>query len=774
MTSDTLKTDDATTFLVNIVPLKIHWNSEWQIYEIEIDAWDKQEDYDAIRDFKSSFQLRDVLLESHGRLLVVIPQNKKTISDEVQDVIKKALKQKLGKATHLKLLEDPLIHVKNDDMILNAVRKGVGKIISSQLITLGFTKVESGGGVGEFLPPEDWQGEPHQVEMSTYTMYKAFRLSIIAKLETNSFFLAADIKGRYKEMQNLLDWIQNNMQDGELPQKVNGKDKIWQIPYNIEIEPVLPNEIEQESFEIQGFISWTEAQEIGLGWGKHTRATLKELRDKGVLPEEVIDEPVAIVKPLGKIIKDPNIELFLPVRFFYRHLSQPGFKDKRVASEFKKFTLISPQKRYQLISAFFKLLEKNNLAEPQIIAKSYKIEYAKPGVRGRTTRDFGRPPQLNEWGVESWGDLRKIDIFFNEEKIYRNKIKNFLEILQEQISTLLNASKLNQNTVEVNLSPIKGNKFHFNKILEDLDKTCCPIFIIDNRGGIYKTIKRKITQENGIPVQVIKEPTIIRSRNFYSLIRTLLPQIIAKTGGLPYKLSPPLLDQALLIGLDKARDSSGRRPSASAGIAAVTPEGYYVSGASTPLERNTTDFINVDKLAPELLQELEEKKFGNNYNYVVILRDGSPRTCINEVPQWRKHLQAYEKDFIFLASRKTHAFRIFPSDIKESTSRLNYEIPLILAGHPLPQSDFLVLSARSPRGTPMPVLYTIMENTTSLSDIDIKNKVIPQIVSMSMLCWESPSPTSQPLPLHYADKLANFTQLVQQAWNSSNRYPMFI
>ena len=192
------------------------------------------------------------------------------------------------------------------------------------------------------------------------------------------------------------------------------------------------------------------------------------------------------------------------------------------------------------------------------------------------------------------------------------------------------------------------------------------------------------------------------------------------------------------------------------------------------MEQNTTDFIDVDKLAPDLLQELEEKNFEENYDYIVILRDDPPQTCKNEVPLWKKHLKKYNMNFIFIASRKTHVYRLFPSDITDNKPKLNYNIPLILTGHPLPNSDFLVISAKSHRGTPKPVLYTIMENTTSLPDTDIKDKVIPQIVSMSMLCWESPSPTSQPLPLHYADKLANFTQLVQQAWNSSNKYPMFI
>jgi len=266
----------------------------------------------------------------------------------------------------------------------------------------------------------------------------------------------------------------------------------------------------------------------------------------------------------------------------------------------------------------------------------------------------------------------------------------------------------------------------------------------------------------------------MNEKRFPVLVKTIFPQILAKTGGMPYKLAPPILNKALIIGLDKARDSSGKYPSASAGVAAVTPEGYYVAGASTPLESNTTDFIDVDLLAPSLLDELQERKFETEYEFVVILRDGGPRTRIQEVPKWRKYLEAYEKEFIFLAARKTHAYRVFPINISEVVGKVKYDIPIVLNGPPLPDSDFLVISARAPRGTPKPVLYTIMENTTSFSITDIKEKVIAQLISMSMLCWESPFPTSQPLPLHYADKLAKFAQLVQQAWNSSNPFPMFI
>ena len=768
---------NSAEFLLNVVPLKVQWNRNWQIYEIELEDWNKNDDYNLIREFKLSFSLEDVLIESHGRLLVLLPLEDQSISEDNLNASKNALTQKLGKRVNLIPINDPLKQAFEDDIVLEAIRKGFGEIITYELNELGFKKIGSGGGIGEFLPPENWLNETHEVNLDNSKIFRVFRLSLIPRTEEKQFYLAADLKGKYKEQQNLLDLLKLSIKRGKSFKALTDIGKSWQISLSPENEKLFPNSIEQETFEIQSIESWNDIQENPLGWGRYAKDPLKKLMKREIISELMKSEPFLIVKPSGRVIKNPNIHLTLPARFFYRHLSQPKIRNEKHDREFKKFTRVSAQKRYNLISAFFELLKEKTLIGSKISFEGHPIEFSRPSVKKHIVREYGKPPKLNEWGVESWGLLKKIDVFYYETQRMRYQVEEFSRILEKHVRELLSRSKMDQLQVDVNLHPIKDGKINFNKILYELDQTCCPIFFRGRTFGNYRKIKTKFTQEKGIPVQVIREKTLLESRNLYALVRTLFPQMIAKSGGLPYRLAPPLLDKAILIGLDKARDSSGKRPSASAGVAAVTPEGRYVSGASTPLENNSTDFIDVDKLAPDLLLELEEKKFEKSYEYVVILRDGSPRTCMHEVPQWRKQLQEYQKDFIFVASRKSHAFRVFPKEISNFSSQkgiVKYKIPLILSGDPLPPSDFLVIAAKAPRGTPQPVLYTIMENTTSLSNEDIKEKVIAQIISMSMLCWESPLPTSQPLPLHYADKLAEFTQLVQQAWNSSNRFPMFI
>lgn len=757
-------------FLLNVRLLNLQWNDNWRIYEIDLEEWDGNQTYNVIRAFRLSSKVEDLLIESHGRLLIFIPLKENAFNEKSIETIETNLRQKMGRNLKLKYIPDPLNQARMNSAILEAIRKGIGELVTYQLNQLKFRKIGSGGGVGEFVPPDNWSDEKNQIQIDKATIIRVFSLSVIPNIEENQYYLAADLKGRYQEEQNLSEWINRNMNFLKNHPPVEMRNNKWQMKKSADIKLLFSDEIIEEVFEVQGVSLWEEIKNKPLGYGLHAKKILFDLMNSEKIPENWKNSSWCILKPSGRIIADPNINLVLPAVILYRNLSQP--RDDTIKEAYKRFTRIPMPQRYKLITFFFEELQKLGLIRSELILESYPMECAKPSVRTHLTQEFGQAPQLHLWGVESWGPLKRSNIIFEKSDQIFPRIKEFYNILKDYLNKLKELSGMAQTTVEINLSPIENNKLDFKNIIKDLDRTCCPIIFTGKTIKNYNEIKTKFTQECGIPVQVIEGRTLKGSRNLTALIRTVVPQIIAKTGGLPYKLSPPILDRALLIGLDKARDSSGRRPSASAGVAAVTPEGRYISGASTPLERSSTDFINVDDLAPPLLKELVAKKFEKNYDYVVILRDGAPATCINEVPRWEHYLQDYQKEFIFISARKTHDYRLFPRGIDES--KIQYELPMVLNGKPLLPEDFLVLSARAPQGTPKPVLYTVMRNTTDLSSADIKEKVISQIISMSMLCWESPLPTSQPLPLHYAHKLADFTQRVQQAWNSSNEFPMFI
>lgn len=440
-----------------------------------------------------------------------------------------------------------------------------------------------------------------------------------------------------------------------------------------------------------------EISSIKIGYGKYAKRKWIDLIESCVLPADIKTNTYVVVKAEGRIIKDPNKKFVLPIEFFYKILSKP--EDKKSKEEFKKFTQLTPQLRNKYISEFFQLLEKKGISKSKTTFRSFPVSFANTGVGSNIVQDYGKAPPLQDFGVESWGNLRKIDIFFFNAYRLKQKVEDFSKILKQQLEIVQQKTfqRLKQkiDRIEINLHPITDNKFIRTGMIDQLDSSCCPIIFLGQKIHNYREIKSRLTQERGIPVQGIKEATLYNTRNITGLVRTIIPQIIAKTGGFPYKLHPPILDNAIIIGLDKARDSSLRRPSASAGVAAVTPEGQYISGTSTPLENNTTDFIDVDKLAPNLLLELDENKFNKEYEYVVILRDGSPNICRQEVPLWKKHLEEYGKNFIFLACRKTHPYRVFPKDILEQQNkrRVDYSIPAVLNSEPILKAEFLFIQA---------------------------------------------------------------------------------
>ncbi|NMC08468.1 MAG: hypothetical protein GYA24_24885, partial [Candidatus Lokiarchaeota archaeon] len=676
-------------YLLNAVELNIAWNDTWQIHEIDISEWDKDKDYDAIVALKNYHEPEKFLLESHGRYIVLIPKGNHAIIAEDIDKLREILEKSTGRQVSFKRIGDPLKLLNDDEDggILNVIRKGLGEIISEKIASLGFEKVGSGGGIGVYSFPKNWLGDNHHVQQEKAKIIRVFDFTILPpEGDTKAFFLAADVKGRFIETHTLQEWLDLDEQRRRSFSDWKKADKIWQLMPDARVKKLFSKEIEQEDFEIKEFTDCPAISDRELGFGRYGKTRISDLIAQGLLPTKQDAGEYLIVKPIGRVIKDPNKQLLLPVRFFYRHSSQPV--DEEHENEFKRFTQLTPAMRYKYISAIFDVLNKDGISKPLLLFQNHVISFAAPGVGSTTAKEYGRVPPLVDTGVELWGNLKRVDIFYSER--IERKISEFAQLLQENLAKIKEKTsarlKVSIPDIEITKHPLNTDRFINDQLLGSLDGKCCPVIVTDRYIKNYKEFKKKFTQERCIPVQVIEADTIFQSRNLVALVRTLIPQMLVKAGGMPYKLSPAMLDRTIIVGLDKARDSSMQRPSASAGIAAVTPDGQYVSGASTELENNTTDFINVDKLAPVLLRELEEHKYGKDYDYVVILRDGSPRTCKQEVPAWRKHLEAHGKRFIFIASRKTHAFRVFPASIDDQpeTSRVNYSVPAVLNGAPLP------------------------------------------------------------------------------------------
>ena len=756
-----------TTFILNTAKLVPCWGTDWQFFEIDVPEWNDAF-FNKIVEFRQSYTHTDYILESSGRRLIGIPKMEKKIDwAKERNMWRDSLSSTIAKEVNVTPIANPFVtnQVRDDDLL--AIREALGGLIASRLENMGFEKVSSMGSVGRFYHPT--KSEKMSLENGRVTLRHLWEFTITLD-ETcdnagNNAFLSIDLKTEVSGQETLLDLIHHRRGDTEV-KHWPGDQKRWKLRKTIlDKFPNVKNDLRLVA--IESLNKGLEKPMNLIRFGEYRDATVRQfvLGEKIRLAE---DEYIAVLKDKSRSTKDPNLEYRVPASLLKHNITNNSVKGREWEKNFHRFSKFPLQGRYKKLQTMFDLLSTQGLVHAPTRFTGLTPTIAYPSVKDWQGGEFGRKVNLLEQGVQEWGDLRKTVIYHTS---YHTQIaKPLKDELERQLSNVAKKTGIKPPEVAIITTSYKPNELQrFAEARSEKPRDTLHLFI-GQREDEYRNIKTLFTHQNGKPVQFIQPKNL--HRKIFPLVRTLIPQLIAKTGGIPYRLSPPLLDSALIIGLDKARDSSSTRPSASAGVAAVTPEGRYVSGASTPLDSSKHDRIDVDVLAPQLLQSLSD--FQGKLDYVVILRDGAPATCRSEVEAWKKHLSEIGLAFVFLASRKQNPYRIFPDIGKRKNEKVRYKLPVILNGSPLASSDFLVITANPPQGTARPVLYTLMENTAGFSEEAIKEKVIAQVVSMSMLCWESPFPTSQPLPLHYADKLAAFTQITQQAWISSNRYPMFI
>ncbi len=750
-------------YLINSAPINIRYSCK--TYQINIEAnWEKRY-YSEIVNFKRQFDHQDYFIETSGSMIAIIPFIEKPKYVEFVSNLNSELSIYLGVDVFLKECNN------NSNMIRNII----GGILNLKLETLGFEKIQSYGSVGRYFHHSYSDTEKLSSDL---LMERVFEFSVDIKNNKNNnykSFLSIDIKTIITGDETLSKLLSDRKLDVKDLDSWNDTQRSWRLNKEYFNKNWLINIIDDKKYYIDKIIEFDKlkSEKIGIpNLGKYRNYSLKEFIDCGKNKEK--PKWIIIMKDKSTNTPNPNKTIFLTPRMLKHRISHISIKNKEYEKKFHYFSKPKMSERSNKISEIFKLLKSKNIISYQLKFKGEQPQIALPSVKENNILSYGRVIDLASYGVEEWGRLKEIVVYYQSEKI-KDKVKLFLQILSDQMNTIARKSKNSNLKIISKVVQSSQLKNIANKTIED-PASILHMFILENikHAYSYKQIKTWFTQENKKPVQAVKYSTIVprRANNDHrikeqmnKIIKTMIPQILAKTGGLPYSMHPKILDKTLIIGLDKGRDSSSTRPSASAGVAAVTTDGRYVSGASTPLDTTKNDSIDVDILAPPLLKELKDK-YKDKLEYLVILRDGSPQICKPEVPQWEKYIEEYNMGFVFFASRKMNHYRIFPINNNK------LKLPVILYGDPLQENEFLVISANSIQGTPKPVLYTMMQNTSN--EDEIIQKVIPQVISMSMLSWESPMPTSQPLPLHYADKLAAFTQLVQQAWNSSIESPMFI
>ncbi|MHA1795581.1 MAG: hypothetical protein ACTSUK_05680 [Promethearchaeota archaeon] len=90
-----------SNYILNAVPLEVTRGKDWQIHEIEVDNWDKNKDFTAILGFKRAFLDESYCVETHGRLLIIIPLSDKQVDNQLLSEITSQLKTRLGKNVSL-------------------------------------------------------------------------------------------------------------------------------------------------------------------------------------------------------------------------------------------------------------------------------------------------------------------------------------------------------------------------------------------------------------------------------------------------------------------------------------------------------------------------------------------------------------------------------------------------------------------------------------------------------------------------------------------------
>ncbi|MHA1820271.1 MAG: Piwi domain-containing protein [Promethearchaeota archaeon] len=477
----------------------------------------------------------------------------------------------------------------------------------------------------------------------------------------------------------------------------------------------------------------------------------------------------------GKNI-DPNKKFYLPISLLFESISQDFLKDLNKMRDYTRFSSIKHKLRSDALDFLIETLGlMGNVLEEKVLLNTDNIEYESKKIKERvfsSERDYTSSPRTERIGFEDLGELSKIFIVNTDNRLSFSNLKYFKKLFKDAFREIEKYTNKKPNkSVEIRYinGTIRRPEDLANRIEDD---PSIALLVIGNSSKTWADFKRFFTVKRGQPVQYLKVKTCQNITNgrgrARAIISNLIKQLVAKAGGLVYKLEP-IMDNAVIIGLDRARDPFGKALSASAGVAAFTSEGYYLGGASSKIDKESHDFINAEEIAPKLLSTIEKKV---KPEYLIILRDGDPKIAEHEVKVWKDYCEKNNIKLIYVASRKTHPLRIYP--VGESDGNREYRYPLAIKHLPTDERDFMTLNIGTHQGTPKPVLYTIMENDSDLDLEQIKDKLIKLIVDFSQLCWESTTSTGQPMPLHYADKLAEFTKETNTPWDESNNKPMFI
>ena len=259
------------------------------------------------------------------------------------------------------------------------------------------------------------------------------------------------------------------------------------------------------------------------------------------------------------------------------------------------------------------------------------------------------------------------------------------------------------------------------------------------------------------------------------LLNLVFKQIVAKCGGVPHGLASGFASRGtVFVGADRYKDHYGFSPSASAAVSVFNEHGEHISSVASIFDRDESDHIHelehlLDSAVRAALKLQKVQK-------IVFLRDGVPqRNERREYEALRTVASRIEAQYVFVESPKSTPTRLYGGEPDE-TGYFAEKAPPFTVVTELPDrpTELLVLSTDPWRGTPRPMLYRIADLSPGLDLKDEKERLARSIAWLCTHSWVSPVATRLPVPLHYADKMAEVSGRIGTAMNPVQDRPLFL
>ena len=211
-------------------------------------------------------------------------------------------------------------------------------------------------------------------------------------------------------------------------------------------------------------------------------------------------------------------------------------------------------------------------------------------------------------------------------------------------------------------------------------------------------------------------------------------------------------------------DSFERKASVNAAAAVFGDSGEYICATAVSFDSAKDNQItNIQNLTRQLLRRVQQS---TTVKYVFIIRDTGPaqfRYIPQEAEIVMQEIEKIGAKGVYLTSNKSSNRRIYDGDPTDEFGA-NRPPPFTVCTDLSYPNEFFVLSTEpiitkdgAELGTPVPILYRIIENTIqqSSSTDGTKGTIARSLAWLCRHSWCSPTSTRLPVPVDYAHKLAS-------------------